>query len=182
VGERSNPLCDGTRAERRHDERSGPGEKTPAPSRGAQSGNNLKLVFARRRELSANFSEAFFVLPRQYPLSGVGRTFASPALVTIHDLNARAATLGAVGTASGGESGNLANARSRLVSEAISEDSGEVLQSPRPTSVQWSSGAACEDHGLGRRIGINGGPTALDGGARTRRESARPRRGLGDAA
>jgi hypothetical protein len=100
VGERSDPLCDGSGGEGRDDERSGPGAKTPAPSRGAQSGNNLELVVARRRELSANFSEAFLVLPRQYPLAGVGGTSVAPAPVAIHDLNARAATLGAVGTSS----------------------------------------------------------------------------------
>ena len=149
MGERSDPLCDGTRAERSDDERSGPGEKTPAPSRGAQSGNNLELVFARRRELSANFSEAFLGLPRQYPLSGMGRTFVSPALVAIHDLNARAATLGAVGTTTGGESGDLANARSWLELVQLDEEVWLEDIAAWQAECELSRGVAAE-HRLGR--------------------------------
>jgi len=133
VRERSDPLCDGTSAERRDDERSAPREETPAPSRGAQPGNDLKLVFARRRELSAHFGEAFLVFPRQCPPSGVGRTFVSPAVVAVHDLNAKAPTRSAVSTSTcAAGPGHLVNACSRLVSEATSEDSLEILQGPRP--------------------------------------------------
>ena len=71
-------------------ERSAPREETPVPTRGAQSGNDLELLFARRRELSANFGQAFFVLPGQRPLSSVDRTFAPPAVDAVHDLNAKA--------------------------------------------------------------------------------------------
>jgi hypothetical protein len=156
VGERSDPLCDGTRAEHRDDECSAPGEKTPAPSRGAQSGNDLELAFARRRELPANFGEAFLVFPRQYAPSGVGRTCVSPAVVVIHDLNAKAATLGAVGMSSCGEQGHLVNARSRLVWEAISEDSARGLQSARPVGMRWSSAPTSDDLLPRGRIRVRG--------------------------
>jgi hypothetical protein len=98
VGKRSNPLCDGTRGKSRDDERSAPREETPAPARGAQPGNDLELVIARRGELSANFGEAFFVFPRQRPLAGMGRTLVPPAVVAVHIPNAKAETRAAVGT------------------------------------------------------------------------------------
>ena len=137
MGERSDPLCDGTRAERRDDERSAPREETPAPARGAQPGNDLELVFARRRELSANFGEAFLVFPRQCPLSGVGRTFVSPAVVAVHDLNAKAATHSAVGmsTCAAGP-GHLVNARSRLDRlAAVLVMEGKDVRSSREGSI-----------------------------------------------
>ena len=98
MGKRSDPLCDGTRAERRDDERSAPHEETPAPARGAQPGNDLELAFARRGELSANFREAFLVFTRQCPPAGVGRTLVSPAVVAVHILNAKGETRSALGT------------------------------------------------------------------------------------
>ena len=91
VGERADPLCDGTSAERRDDERKSPREETPAPTTGARPGNDLELLLARRRELSADYGEAFLVFPGQCPLSGVGWTLVSPAVVADHDLNAKAA-------------------------------------------------------------------------------------------
>lgn len=90
MGERSDPLCDGTRAESQGDERSGPRQDTPTPSGGAQPGNDLELVFAGRGELSPYFGEALLVLPRQDPPSGVGRPFGSCAGVAVHDLKAKA--------------------------------------------------------------------------------------------
>ena len=84
--------------ERGDDERGPPREQSPAPSRGAQRGDDLEVGLARGWELSAEFGEAFFVLPGQRPLSGVGRTFVSPAVAAVHDRNAKAATRGAVGT------------------------------------------------------------------------------------
>ena len=90
-GQRSDPLCDGPRAERRHDDRNGPSHDTPAPSLRAQPGDDLELLLARRGELPADFGQALLVLPGQRPFPGVRRTFALPAAAAVHDRNAKAA-------------------------------------------------------------------------------------------
>jgi len=71
---------------------------TPPPPLRAQPGDDLELLLARGWELPADFGEAFLIFLGQRTSAGVGRTFASLAVVGTHDLNAKAATHRAVST------------------------------------------------------------------------------------
>ncbi len=98
VGERSDPLNDGASDQGRDDQRGAPREDTPPTSRRAQTGDDLQLVLARWRELSAQLGESILALPGQGSLPRVGRTLAVPAVCAVHGLNAKSVKRCAVGT------------------------------------------------------------------------------------